>query len=274
MCRLARHRDRGAGFRRAVPHFGLCVRHGGRGRRRPCATASTKAAARRRVSIISATMCPSSSSSSKARARRSRRAFRARGCVRCLPPGGARNAVDCALWELESARAGRPVWELAGLAPPKPVVTTFTVGADGPEAMAEKARSYRDAKAIKVKLTGELELDIERVRAVRAARPDVWLGVDGNQGFERGDLEALISDARAGACVAARAAAQARQRGRARRSLLVRSRSPATRACCRSPTCRRGPGRFDVVNIKLDKCGGLTEGLADGRRGAPARASA
>ena len=58
-----------------------------------------------------------------------------------LPPGGARNAVDCALWELEASKAGRPVWELAGLAAPKPIVTTFTVGADSPEAMGDTARA-------------------------------------------------------------------------------------------------------------------------------------
>ena len=73
------------------------------------------------------------------------------------------------------------------------MVTTFTVGADTPDAMGEKARSYREAKSIKVKLTGELELDLERVRAVRSARPDVWLGVDGNQGFQRDQLESLIA---------------------------------------------------------------------------------
>jgi L-Ala-D/L-Glu epimerase len=55
-----------------------------------------------------------------------------------LPPGGARNAVDCALWELEAARSGKPVWELAGLPAPKPLVTTFTLGADDPSIMAEQ----------------------------------------------------------------------------------------------------------------------------------------
>ena len=69
---------------------------------------------------------------------------------RILPPGGARNAVDCALWELEAARAGRPVWALAGMAePPRALVTTFTLGADTPEAMAEGARRYAEARSIK-----------------------------------------------------------------------------------------------------------------------------
>src|SRR5205085_11336748 len=73
---------------------------------------------------------------------------------RMLPPGGARNAVDCALWELESRRARTPVWQLAGIETPRPLLTTFTVSANWPETMADVARSYASARAIKVKLTG------------------------------------------------------------------------------------------------------------------------
>src|SRR3546814_13228924 len=79
-----------------------------------------------------------------------------------LPPGGARNAIDCALWELEAARAGKPVWQLAGVPEPRPVITTFTLSADSPEAMARVAARHADARAIKAKLTGDLALDIER----------------------------------------------------------------------------------------------------------------
>src|SRR5690606_28468175 len=92
-----------------------------------------------------------------------------------LPPGGARNAIDCALWALESQRSGRPVWQRAGLESVRPLLTTFTVGVDTPEAMATRALSYREARAIKLKLNGEVDLDIARVRAVRAARPEVWI---------------------------------------------------------------------------------------------------
>src|SRR5204863_7556861 len=87
-----------------------------------------------------------------------------------LPPGGARNALDCALWELESRRARTPVWQLAGVETPRPLLTTFTVSANEPAAMAEVARSYGGARAIKLKLTGDLAADIERVHEVRAAR--------------------------------------------------------------------------------------------------------
>jgi len=105
-----------------------------------------------------------------------------------MPTGGARNAVDCAMWELEASRAGRPAWQLAGLDTVRPLVTTFTVGADEPRIMADKARGFAQAKSIKVKLTGDLDLDIARVAAIRAARPDVWLGVDANQGFRSTSL--------------------------------------------------------------------------------------
>jgi len=111
-----------------------------------------------------------------------------------LPPGGARNALDCALWELESRRARTPVWQLAGVETPRPLLTTFTVSANEPAAMAEVARSYAGARAIKLKLTGDLAADIERVHKVRAARPDVWLGVDANQGYKRYPPDRLLPE--------------------------------------------------------------------------------
>src|SRR6185295_17176469 len=100
-----------------------------------------------------------------------------------LPPGGARAAVDAALWELEARRAGTTAWRLAGLTTVHPVRTTLTVSADTVEAMTARALKYAHAKAIKVKLTGELDLDLARVRSIRAARPDVWRGVDATRGY-------------------------------------------------------------------------------------------
>ncbi len=111
---------------------------------------------------------------------------------RLLPPGGARNAVDCALWDLEAARSGQPVWQLAGLPAANALVTTFTLGADDPAVMAEGARKYTHARSLKLKLTGDLDLDIARIRAVRSARPEVWMGVDANQGYDIGTLARLI----------------------------------------------------------------------------------
>ncbi|MFV3126568.1 dipeptide epimerase [Niveispirillum sp. KHB5.9] len=177
-----------------------------------------------------------------------------------LPPGGARNAVDCALWELEAARSGRPVWELAGLAAPKALRTTFTLGADTPEVMAQGARNYADAKAIKIKLTGDLALDIARVRAIRAARPDAWLSVDGNQGFTADQLDPLIA-----ALQAAGVALLEQPLARDRDADLEGYRSPMPIAGDESivslSDIAGAVGRFNVVTIKLDKCGGLTEGL-------------
>jgi len=177
-----------------------------------------------------------------------------------LPPGGARNAVDCALWELEAARAGVPVWRLAGQDPPRALCTTFTLGADDPAAMAQTARRHAQARAIKIKLTGELDLDLARVGAIRAARPDVWLGVDGNQGFAPGQLEALIAGLQAHDV-----ALLEQPLARGQEATLDGLRSPIPIAGDESilslADVAGAVGRFDVVNIKLDKCGGLTEGL-------------
>ena len=185
-----------------------------------------------------------------------------------LPPGGARNAVDAALWDLEAKRSGRPVWRLAGVREPRPIVTTFTVSADAPDAMAAVARRYAGARSIKMKLPGELDLDIARVAAVRGARPDIWLGVDGNQGFARGDLPALIE-----ALVMHRVSLLEQPLARGRDAELEGLGSPVPIAGDESllslADVAAAPGRFDVVNIKLDKCGGLTEGLlmaAEARR--------
>jgi L-alanine-DL-glutamate epimerase-like enolase superfamily enzyme len=177
-----------------------------------------------------------------------------------LPPGGARNAIDCAMWELEAARAGRFVWELAGLPAPRALRTTFTLGADAPEAMAQAARRYVSAHSIKVKLTGELTLDIARVRAIRDARPDVWLGVDGNQGFTIDDLPAL-ADALKACGVSLLEQPLARGREAELDGFVSSIPIAADESILSFAELERALGRFDVVNIKLDKCGGLTEGL-------------
>jgi L-alanine-DL-glutamate epimerase-like enolase superfamily enzyme len=180
---------------------------------------------------------------------------------RLLPRGGARNALDCALWELEAERAGRPVWALAGLKPPRQLTTTFTLGADTPEIMAAGARRYAAARALKLKLTGDLELDAARVRAVRAVRPDVWLGVDANQAYGIADLPRLIS-----VLVETRVELIEQPLARGREADLEGCDSPIPIAADESALGLNDIagliGRFDTVNIKLDKCGGLTEGLA------------
>jgi len=182
-----------------------------------------------------------------------------------LPPGGARNALDCALWELDAARAGRPVWELAGLRSVNPLVTTFTLGADEPAVMAEGARKYLHARALKLKLTGDLDIDIARVRAVRAARPGAWVGVDANQGYRIDALNSLIP-----VLVEANVSLLEQPLARGREADLQGYISPVPIAADESVLGLADVpglvGRFDVVNIKLDKCGGLTEALAMARK--------
>ena len=184
---------------------------------------------------------------------------------RLLPAGGARYAIDCALWELEARRSGTPVHELAGLSEPRALRTTFTLGADDPDAMAAGAREFAQARALKLKLTGDLDLDIARVDAVRAARPDCWIGVDANQGFAIGELDRLVA-----ALVDADVKLLEQPLARGREADLDGYRSPIPVAADESVLTLADVdglvGRFDVVNIKLDKCGGLTEGLAMARR--------
>ena len=177
-----------------------------------------------------------------------------------LPAGGARNALDCALWDLEAKEQRRPVWQLAGLDEPRPVRTTYTIGADEPAVMAQGAKNFADARSLKLKLTGDGE-DAARVRAVREARPDVWLAVDANQGFTRALLDEIMP-----VLVAARVSLIEQPLPIGREAELEGVRSPIPIAADESAqTAEDLPelaGRFDIVNIKLDKCGGLTCGLA------------
>lgn len=175
-----------------------------------------------------------------------------------LPPGGARNAVDAALWDLEVKKTGVPAWKIARLDPPHALQTTYTIGADTPEKMAAAARHYAPAPRLKVKLTGED--DAPRLRAIRAARPDAWIGVDGNQGFTRALLEALmpvfleteISLIEQPVKVGHEAELE---------GLDTAIPLAADESVQGLTDIEKARGRFDIVNIKLDKCGGLTEAL-------------
>jgi L-alanine-DL-glutamate epimerase-like enolase superfamily enzyme len=126
--------------------------------------------------------------------------------------------------------------------------------------MAQGARHYATARAIKIKLTGELDLDIARVRAVREARPDVWIGVDANQGFGMADLPALVT-----AMVEQKVSLLEQPIARGREADLEGFESAIPLAADESVLGLADVpglvGRFQTVNIKLDKCGGLTEAL-------------
>ena len=177
-----------------------------------------------------------------------------------LPPGGARNAVDCALWELEALRAGCAVWQLAGIVEPMPVTCPMTLGAESPAHMAAGARGFGTSTALKLKLTGETDLDIERVKAVRAARPDVWLSVDANQGFTPATIERLLPVlADCGVRLLEQPFACGREADM--KDVDFPLETAADESCLDLAELEKIQGLFDVVNIKLDKCGGLTEGL-------------
>jgi L-alanine-DL-glutamate epimerase-like enolase superfamily enzyme len=182
---------------------------------------------------------------------------------RLLPPGGARNALDCALWDLEAKREGRPVWQMLGLEAPRPLLTTFTCGAEEPEKMAARALSYAGAQAIKLKLIGD-DRDADRVQAVRDALPAAWLAVDGNQGQSRVGLEQLLP-----ILLRSRVALIEQPFPSTHDEWLDDIESPIPIAADESVQCLTDipalVGRFDTVNIKLDKCGGLTEGFAMAR---------
>ena len=179
-----------------------------------------------------------------------------------LPAGGARNAVDAALWDLEAKRRHEPVWRIAGAPAPRPLRTTYTVGAGSPAEMAETARGFQSARAIKLKLTADDPGGC--VRAVRAARPDVWLGVDANQGLTRPALEQLMPKMiEAGVELIeqpVRVGDDASLDGLASPIELAADESLQSLDDLAGMV-----GRYQVVNIKLDKCGGLTEGLAMAR---------
>jgi L-Ala-D/L-Glu epimerase len=186
------------------------------------------------------------------------------GLLQLLPPGGARNALDCALWDLEAKRSGQPVWQLAGMPAPQSLLTTFTLSADEPEVMAENARQLSDARALKLKLTND-HRNAERVRAVRAARPGAWMMVDANQGFTR---ESLVADLPA--FVEAGVAVVEQPFPIGREAWLDRLNAPIPIAADESvqdhTDLENLVGRVQVINIKLDKCGGLTEALTMARQ--------
>ena len=182
-----------------------------------------------------------------------------------LPPGGARNALDCAFWDLEAKQTGRPVWQLAGLDAPKALRSTLTLGADTPDRMAAAAQAIDAEAPVKVKLTGDLADDVGRIEAIRAARPDAWIGVDANQGYDVGTLRDLLP-----VLLAARVAQLEQPLKRGREADLDGLKRPlpfvADESALSLADTASLVGRFDVVNIKLDKCGGLTEGLAIARQ--------
>lgn len=181
------------------------------------------------------------------------------GLQRAMRPGAARNAVDCALWDLEAKRAGRRVWELAGLAEPAPVTTAFTLSVDAPEAMGRAAAEAAARPLLKLKLTGDGE-DAARVAAVRANAPEARIIVDANEALTL-DQALEIAPALAEARVEMLEQPLHAEADEALRGVAFPLPLGADESCHDTATLARLAGLYQVVNIKLDKTGGLTEAL-------------
>jgi L-alanine-DL-glutamate epimerase-like enolase superfamily enzyme len=175
-----------------------------------------------------------------------------------LAAGAARNAVDAALWDLEAKLTGEPVHRLAGLAAPDPVVTAYTLSLDTADAMGAAAAAAAGRVLLKLKLGGEG--DLERVRAVRAAAPAARLIADANEAWTVAMVQDLGPEVAAlGVEVIEQplpAAGDEALRGLPRAVPLC-----ADESCHEAATLDRLVGLYDLVNVKLDKTGGLTEAL-------------
>jgi L-alanine-DL-glutamate epimerase-like enolase superfamily enzyme len=176
-----------------------------------------------------------------------------------MPPGAARNAIDCALWDLEAKRQGRPVHDLAGLGAPQALTTAYTISLATPAAMAAAAAKVANRALLKVKLGSEG--DAERIAGVRAAAPKATLVVDANEGWSEDNLAANFA-----ACAAAGVVLIEQPLPQGRDQALMNLRRPIPICADESVHDRASlpqlVGTYDAVNIKLDKTGGLTEALA------------
>ncbi|MCZ4297845.1 N-acetyl-D-Glu racemase DgcA [Henriciella marina] len=175
-----------------------------------------------------------------------------------MPAGAARCAVDCAMWDLEAKRTGKPVWQLAGLPEPVSLETAVTIVLSSAEEMAKAAREA-PGKLLKVKLGGDGDMD--RVRAVHEARPDARLILDANEQLESGALPGLAREAARLGVVLIEQPFAAGKDG----ALLKRP--PEVAICADESAHTREQVQdlarlYDAVNVKLDKTGGLTEAIA------------
>ncbi|MGX4675855.1 N-acetyl-D-Glu racemase DgcA [SAR92 clade bacterium H246] len=173
-----------------------------------------------------------------------------------LPAGGARNAIDCALWDLEAKRSGQSIWQLTGISPHS-VITVNTVGINSPEQMAETAKKL-DTPKIKLKLDDKDPLAC--IAAVRQARPQAEIVVDVNQGWTIDRLKAWVPELQQ---LGVSMIEQPLPRGEDKALASFHSPIPlcADESCLDSSELEQAAGRYQMINIKLDKTGGLTEAL-------------
>ena len=180
-----------------------------------------------------------------------------------LPAGAARNALDCALWDLEAKQTGVRVWQRLGLPVPQPLLTAYTISLADPAAMAAAADAVRGRELLKVKLGGSdgPAADVERLAAVRRAAPDARLIVDANEAWAGTDIERTL---RALAPLGVELVEQPVPAGRDAELDGLRAAVPlaADESCHDRSSLDAIIGRYAFINIKLDKAGGLTEALA------------
>ena len=186
------------------------------------------------------------------------------GLQSAMPHGAARNALDCAFWDLAAKQAGRAAHDVAALPAPKSVVTAYTISLDSPEAMADAAARAASRPLLKVKLGGghDSRYDVgARIAAVRRAAPKAELIVDANEGWSEHDLERNL-----GACMRAGVTLIEQPLPEGRDAALARISRPIPICADESVHDRASlnaiGGKYDAINVKLDKAGGLTEALA------------
>jgi L-Ala-D/L-Glu epimerase len=176
-----------------------------------------------------------------------------------MPGGAARNALDCAFWDFEAKRSGLPAYRLAGLDPPVPVTTAFTISLGTPQAMAAAAKAAAHRPLLKLKLGGAG--DPERLAAVRAAVPHAKLIVDANEAWSAQDLMPNLE-----ACAKHGVLLIEQPLPAGEDTVLATLAHPVP--ICADESCHEASdlaglrGRYDAVNVKLDKAGGLTAAIA------------
>ena len=187
-----------------------------------------------------------------------RNALDRQGLQTLMKAGAARNALDCAFWDYEAKRAGKPVWQLAGIAKPQRLTTAYTISLGEPEAMRAKAAQNAHRPLLKVKLG--TENDLARIRAVREGAPKSDIIVDANEGWSVANYEVLAPE------FVALNVTMVEQPFPAGKDEALRT-LKRTLPVCADESCHDRhslsdmAGKYDLINIKLDKTGGLTEAL-------------
>jgi L-Ala-D/L-Glu epimerase len=189
-----------------------------------------------------------------------RRGLDRTGLQSAMRPGAARNALDCAFWDLAAKQVGRSVHNLAGIPEPKPMVTAYTISLDTVEAMAAAATRAAGYSLLKVKLGGGGD-DAKRIAAVRRAAPNSELIVDANEAWSEDDLERNLA-----ACAQAGVTLIEQPLPEGADAALAQVKRPIP-VCADESVHDRASlhainGKYDAINVKLDKAGGLTEALA------------